>query len=138
MHLAERDSNFLVFKVKQNAGSTEKVVCLRGQLRGNVYFLTSGGLKEELEIKIAQKDFPQQGIAEFKLLDSNLSPLAERLVYINMQGYAVLVITGKFLFNFHGAIPSVAVVAPPVMAQQYLVRVVIVLVFKFLDIIPSI
>jgi hypothetical protein len=83
LHLAERDSNFLVFKVKQNAGSTEKVVCLRGQLRGNVYFFTSGVLKEELEIKVAQKDFPQQGIAEFTLLDSTLLPLAERLVYIN-------------------------------------------------------
>jgi hypothetical protein len=46
IHLAERDSNFLVFKVKQNAGSTEKVVCLRGQLRGNVYFFTSGVLKK--------------------------------------------------------------------------------------------
>jgi hypothetical protein len=83
LHLAERDSNFLVFRVKQNAESTEKVVCLRGQLRGNVYFFTSGVLKEELEIKIAQKDFPQQGIAEFTLLDSTLSPIAERLVYIN-------------------------------------------------------
>ena len=83
LHLAERDSNFLVFKVKQNAGSTEKVICLRGQLRGNVYFFTSGALKEELEIKVAQKDFPQQGIAEFTLLDSTLSPIAERLAYIN-------------------------------------------------------
>jgi hypothetical protein len=83
LHLAERDSNFLVFKVKQNAGSTEKVVCLRGQLRGNVYFFTSGTLKDELEIKVAQKDFPQQGIACFTLLDSTLSPIAERLVYIN-------------------------------------------------------
>lgn len=83
LHLAERDSNFLVFKVKQNAGSTEKVVCLRGQLGGNVYFFTSGVLKEELGIEVAQKDFPQQGIAEFTLLDSTLSPLAERLVYMN-------------------------------------------------------
>lgn len=83
LNLAERDSNFIVFKVKQNAGSTEKVVCLRGQLRGNVYFFTTGVLKEELEIKVAQKDFPQQGIAEFTLLDSTLSPIAERLVYIN-------------------------------------------------------
>ena len=83
LHLAERDSNFLVFKVKQNEGSTEKVVCLRGQLRGNVYFFTSGVLTEELEIKVAQKDFSQQGIAEFALLDSTLSPIAERLVYIN-------------------------------------------------------
>lgn len=83
LHLVERDSNFLVFKVKQNTGSTEKVVCLRGQLRGNVYFFTSGVLKEELEIKVALKDFPQQGIAEFTLLDSTLSPIAERLVYIN-------------------------------------------------------
>jgi hypothetical protein len=83
LHLAERDSNFLVFKVKQNTGSTKKVIGLRGQLRGNVYFFTSGVLKEELEIKVAQKDFPQQGIAEFTLLDSTLSPIAERLVYIN-------------------------------------------------------
>jgi hypothetical protein len=83
LHLAECDSNFLVFKVKQNAGSIEKVVGLRGQLRGNVYFFTSGVLKEELEIKVAQKDFPQQGIAEFTLLDSTLSPIAERLVYMN-------------------------------------------------------
>jgi hypothetical protein len=83
LHLAERDSNFLVFKVKQNGGSTEKVVGLRGQLRGIVCFFTSGTLKDELEIKVAQKDFPQQGIAEFTLLDSTLSPIAERLVYIN-------------------------------------------------------
>ncbi len=83
LHLAEGDSNFLIFKVKQNAGSTEKVICLRGQLRGNVYFFTSGVLKEEIEIKVAQKDFPQQGIAVFTLLDSTLSPIAERLVYIN-------------------------------------------------------
>jgi len=83
LHLAERDSNFLVFKVKQNAGSTEKVICLRGQLRGNVYFFTSGVLKEELEIKVAQKDFPQQGIAEFTLFDSTFLPISERLVYIN-------------------------------------------------------
>ncbi len=82
-HLTKRDSNFIVFKVRQNAGLNEKVICLRGQMRGNVYCFLSGVLTEELEVKVDQREFPQQGIAEFTLLNGDLLPLAERLVYVN-------------------------------------------------------
>jgi hypothetical protein len=81
--LEKRDTNFLVFKVRQTPGANDRVVCLKGQLRGNVYCFQSGVLAGELEIIVPMRDFPGQGIAEFTLLDENMLPIAERLVYVN-------------------------------------------------------
>jgi len=84
-HLARRDSNFLYFSIKQKSEAEQRLMCLRGQMRGNIYCLKSGELKEELEIKVPENVFPQQGIVEFTLLDKNLTPIAERLVYVNPE-----------------------------------------------------
>ena len=61
----------------------KRTVYLRGHIRGIVCCIARGELINELKIKIPLKEFPFQGIAEFTLFDDNLTPLAERLVYVN-------------------------------------------------------
>ena len=83
MHLADRDKEYLVFKLSKSPGQKKETVYLRGQLRGVVYCVASGILNDELTIKIPVKEFPLQGIAEFTLFRENMEPVAERLVYMN-------------------------------------------------------
>jgi hypothetical protein len=83
MRLAGRDKEYLDFIVSQSEGEPERLVYLRGQMRGVVYCMAGGKLQSELKIKIPLREFPQQGIAEFTLFDENLRPVAERLVYIH-------------------------------------------------------
>lgn len=82
LQLAGKDKEYLSFLVLQNDGMAERTVFLRGQMRGTVFYMASGKLNGELEVNVPLTDFPQQGIAEFTLFDSSLSPLAERLVCI--------------------------------------------------------
>ena len=81
--LTKRDSSFLWFQVQQSSDLPETKIYLRGQSRGVVYCMASGTLQNKLDIKIPLNQFPLQGIAEFTLFNSNLQPVAERLVYVN-------------------------------------------------------
>ncbi|WP_298239009.1 hypothetical protein [uncultured Algibacter sp.] len=79
--LLETNSDYVVFKINQSKEFEEEKVHLRLQIKGDGY-LVSGRIKDELQLKIPIKDLPQ-GIAEVTLFDENLTPIAERLVYVN-------------------------------------------------------
>jgi len=85
LQLVKRDKEFLEFRVSQSPSLPQRTIYLRAQVRGVVYCMATGVLNTELKIKIPLKEFPYQGIAEFTLFDSNLLPVAERLVYVNPE-----------------------------------------------------
>ncbi|MBC9797805.1 hypothetical protein [Sinomicrobium weinanense] len=99
LHLESQTKEKLVFKVVQTPIYPEQKVYLRIQTRGIVQFIARGMLKDSLRIKIPLQKIPQ-GVAEVTLFDSDLKPLAERLVYINMGKKLNLSITG--LEEFYG------------------------------------
>lgn len=82
MQLSGRDTEYLIINVSQSPGLKKQNVYLRGQLRGIAYCIAGGLLNEKLKIKIPLKEFSGQGIAEFTLFNENMTPVAERLVYI--------------------------------------------------------
>jgi len=84
MQLVRRDKESLSFKVSQSSGLNPEDIYLRVQCRGIVYGMATGNLKRELVIKLPLAGLPQ-GIAEVTLFNSNLVPIAERLVYINQN-----------------------------------------------------
>lgn len=84
LQLAGRDKESLSFKVSQSPELKPEEVYLRVQCRGVVYGLTTGNSNGELWIKMPLAGIPQ-GIAEITLFNSNLLPVAERLVYINQN-----------------------------------------------------
>ena len=82
LQLKDSTNETLTFRVSQSIGLKEETVYLRLQVRGVVYMIAVGLLKNELTVKIPLKDVPQ-GIAEVTLFDGKAVPLAERLVYVN-------------------------------------------------------
>ncbi len=84
MQLLNNDKDFATFKVEKNYNTPKENVYLRVQSRGIVYSVAIGVLKDKLIIQIPVKDIPQ-GIAEATLFNSNVEPIAERLIYINPQ-----------------------------------------------------
>ena len=54
-------------------------------MRGKLYCMAEGTLRDILRIKIPVKEFPLQGIAEFTLYNENGQPMAERLVYVHPE-----------------------------------------------------
>ena len=85
MQLSTRDEKNMTFIVSKSADLENTKVYLRGQVRGIVYCIALGMLNQELKIKIPLSEFPCQGIVQFTLFDHNLTPLAERLVYVNPE-----------------------------------------------------
>ena len=83
MCLTGREKESLEFTIQQSPGLKENSVFLRAQIRGMVYCMATGTLNNELKIKIPLEKFPCQGIAEFTLFDESLTPVAERLVYVD-------------------------------------------------------
>jgi hypothetical protein len=84
LQLANRDKEYLLFKVAQSPELNPEKVYLRVQCRGVVYGMATGFSNGELWIKMPLAGLPQ-GIAEITLLNSSLMPQAERLVYINQD-----------------------------------------------------
>jgi len=82
MQLIGRDKETLTFKVSQSPDLMPDDIILRIQCRGMVYGITTAKLTKEIGIKVPLSGLPQ-GIAEITLFNSNLVPVAERLVYIN-------------------------------------------------------
>jgi len=83
MCLTGREKESLEFTIQRSPGLKENTVYLRAQIRGMVYCMATGTLNNELQIKIPLEKFPCQGIAEFTLFDESLTPVAERLVYVD-------------------------------------------------------
>lgn len=84
LQLVGRDKESLSFRVSQSPGLKQEDIYLRVQCRGVVYGMATGNLNRELMIKLPLAGLPQ-GIAEVTLFNSNLVPVAERLVYINQD-----------------------------------------------------
>lgn len=85
LQLEEQNNRYLFFKISQNDTSSNRIITLKAQQRGIVQFITSGNLKDELNIKIPTREFTGQGIVEFTLYDMDSHPLAERLVYVHPE-----------------------------------------------------
>lgn len=84
VQLLSNSKKELKFRVSQSPNSKKEILYLRVQIRGVVYRIAKAILDKDIIIKIPIKDLPQ-GIAEITLFDENLTPLAERLVYINID-----------------------------------------------------
>ena len=84
LHLARRDPEKLVFKIRGN--TVDEQLYLRVQIRGQVQAMASAHIQEQdgLELGIPTKDLPQ-GICEVTLFDEMKRPVAERLVYVNLE-----------------------------------------------------
>ena len=84
MELTDRNKDVLIFKIAQDSSSIKQRIYLRLQMRGLVYSAGTGIVKNKLLIKIPLDAIPQ-GIAEVTLFNKDLYPVAERLVYVNMD-----------------------------------------------------
>ncbi|MDR1172345.1 MAG: hypothetical protein LBL24_07830, partial [Bacteroidales bacterium] len=83
MQLLEQENDTLHFCISQSDNMPMQEIYLIGQMRGVVYCAAKGKIGKELKIKIPVDNFPYQGIAEFTLLNQQLEPVAERLVYLH-------------------------------------------------------
>ncbi len=84
MELTGRDKNYLTFRLNCSPGLEGRKVYLLAQMRGITYSMATAILKNSLRIKIPLNEFPQ-GIAELTIFNEELVPVAERLVYVNMD-----------------------------------------------------
>lgn len=82
--LLANTKDFLTIKITQNKNLDPETIYLQLQIRGVIYAIASAKLKEEIVIKMPLKDVPQ-GIAEATLFNSDLNPIAERLVYVRQD-----------------------------------------------------
>lgn len=85
LRLSKQNKKYLEFFISQTEGSPAQEVCLLGQVRGMTCCVATGMLKDRLKIKMPLNEFPYQGIVEFTLFNSNMQPVAERLVYVNPE-----------------------------------------------------
>jgi hypothetical protein len=84
LRLIANTKDSLTFKISQSKELKPETIYLRLQIRGVIYSMASAKLKEEIIIKIPLKDVPQ-GIAEATLFNSDIKPIAERLVYVKQD-----------------------------------------------------
>ncbi len=84
LQLVNNTKDAVTFKITQSAAMRADTIYLRLQVRGVVYSIARGILRNELTITIPLKDIPQ-GIAEITLFSGTTEPVAERLVYVNQD-----------------------------------------------------
>ena len=84
MELTDRGKNNLTCRLKCSPSLEGSKVYLLAQMRGMTYGVATATLKNSLQIKIPLNEFPQ-GIAEVTIFNEELMPVAERLVYVNMD-----------------------------------------------------
>ena len=85
IHLRKQTDEYLEFHLSQPKEATPQKIRLTGRMRGKLYCMAEGTLRDILRIKIPVKEFPLQGIAEFTLYNENGQPMAERLVYVHPE-----------------------------------------------------
>lgn len=85
MQLTTQNENHLSFIISKSKKIANQYIYLVGQMRGSIHCIAMGQLSDSLKITIPLKNFPNQGISEFTLLDEQLLPIAERLVYIHPE-----------------------------------------------------
>ncbi len=85
IHLRKQTDEYLEFHLSQPKEATPQKIRLTGRMRGKLYCMAEGTLRDILRIKIPVKEFPLQGIAEFTLYNENGQPMAERLAYVHPE-----------------------------------------------------
>ena len=85
IYLRKQTDEYLEFHLSQPKEATPQKIRLTGRMRGKLYCMAEGTLRDILRIKIPVKEFPLQGIAEFTLYNENGQPMAERLVYVHPE-----------------------------------------------------
>jgi hypothetical protein len=84
MSLVKRDRNSISFKISTNQANGQEDIYIRVQCRGVVCGIKTATLTKELLVNIPLRELPQ-GIIEVTLFNSELVPVAERLVYVNPE-----------------------------------------------------
>ncbi len=85
IYLRKQTDEYLEFHLCQPKEAAPQKIRLTGRMRGKLYCMAEGTLRDILRIKIPVKEFPLQGIAEFTLYNENGQPMAERLVYVHPE-----------------------------------------------------
>jgi hypothetical protein len=84
LSLLSRSKDYLNFLISKSFDGQTENIYLMVQLRGVIYGLTEAKLDKNLKIKVPLTEMPQ-GIAEVTLFNDKMTPVAERLVYVNPQ-----------------------------------------------------
>jgi hypothetical protein len=84
MSLVKRDKNSISFKISTSPANGQEDIYMRVQCRGVVCGITTAKLTKELLVQVPLQGLPQ-GIIEVTLFNSKLVPIAERLVYVNLE-----------------------------------------------------
>jgi hypothetical protein len=84
LRLLSRDKDYLNFLISKNFEEQFENIYLMVQIRGVIYGLTEAKLDKNLKIKVPLVDMPQ-GIAEVTLFNDKMTPVSERLVYVNPE-----------------------------------------------------
>jgi hypothetical protein len=85
LQVSKRDNKHIHFDITRTENSIRKKVYIRAQNRGLVYWMATASLeKERVRFKVPLDKLPQ-GIAEVTIFDDNFLPIAERLVYANLD-----------------------------------------------------
>lgn len=85
LRLLRQNKENVDFIISQSYGLPQQMVYLIGHMRGKVYCMAKGVLKDNLKMRIPLSNFLYQGIAEFTLLNEAMEPIAERLVYVHPE-----------------------------------------------------
>jgi 5-hydroxyisourate hydrolase-like protein (transthyretin family) len=85
LQVKKRDTSHIYFEIARTKNSLRKNIYIRAQSRGLVYWMATASLQNEhVQFKLPLEELPQ-GIAEITIFDDNFLPIAERLVYANLN-----------------------------------------------------
>jgi 5-hydroxyisourate hydrolase-like protein (transthyretin family) len=85
LQVNRRDQKHIHFDITRTKNSIRKKIYIRAQQRGLVYWMATASLqKERVRFKLPLDQLPQ-GITEVTVFDDNFLPIAERLVYTNLD-----------------------------------------------------
>jgi hypothetical protein len=85
LQVTGRNENHIHFNVTRSKKTPAQQIYIRAQNRGLVYWMATASLKKEkILFNLPLAKFPQ-GIAEVTIFDEQFMPLAERLVYTNLD-----------------------------------------------------
>jgi hypothetical protein len=85
LQVTGRNENHIHFNVTRSENIPAQQIYIRAKNRGLVYWMATASLKkEQILFNLPLAKFPQ-GIVEVTIFDENFVPLAERLVYTNLD-----------------------------------------------------
>jgi len=106
LQVEKSEQKFIQFSIARSKNIPAQEVYIRAQNRGLVYWMATASLaKERVLFNLPLEKFPQ-GIVEVTLFDTNFQPLAERLIYANLDQklHVELVNTTKSVYKRKGKV----------------------------------